>query len=128
MIVLDTSAIIDLAKGEQALLALLHTKKKYAISQLSAYEYIRGLYLRGYPEHTYLRHIQYLQQFHILTLHEKALFFAAQISANLIVKGLTIEDVDCLIAGTCLAYGHTTIITKNTKHFSRIEQLTVMGY
>ncbi|MBI2017675.1 type II toxin-antitoxin system VapC family toxin [Candidatus Daviesbacteria bacterium] len=48
-----------------------------------------------------------------------------QIKANLKMKGQVIEDLDILLAVTCIAKG-LTLITSNPKHFSRVANLEIL--
>lgn len=48
-----------------------------------------------------------------------------QIRATLKTKGQVIEDLDILLAATCLAKG-LTLITSNPKHFSRVFSLEIL--
>lgn len=48
-----------------------------------------------------------------------------QIRADLKIKGEIIEDLDILLAATCLA-NNLILITANLKHFSRIDKLEVL--
>lgn len=48
-----------------------------------------------------------------------------QIRADLKTKGKNIEDLDILLAATCLAY-NLTLVTYNPKHFKRIDNLKVL--
>lgn len=48
-----------------------------------------------------------------------------QIRASLKTRGAVIEDLDILLAATCLAK-NLTLITANPKHFSRIPNLEIL--
>ena len=49
-----------------------------------------------------------------------------RIRANLKKKGTIIEDLDILLAATCLVH-NLTLVTYNPKHFKRVENLKVLG-
>ena len=53
---------------------------------------------------------------------------AAEIYDVLESKGLRVDDNDVLIAGIMLTNGIKRIITKNVKHFERIESIEVLEY
>lgn len=48
-----------------------------------------------------------------------------QIRADLKKKGRIIEDLDILLAATCLAH-HLTLVTFNPKHFSLVKELEIL--
>jgi tRNA(fMet)-specific endonuclease VapC len=66
-----------------------------------------------------------LRQFPILEIDLNAARSHADIWADLVSKGQIIGGHDLWIAASCLAHGHS-IITDNTKEFSRVEGLTVI--
>lgn len=49
-----------------------------------------------------------------------------QIRASLKIKGAVIEDLDILLAATCIA-NNLVLITANPKHFSRIPNLEILA-
>ncbi len=52
---------------------------------------------------------------------------AAQIYDMLEAKGERIDDNDCLIAGIMVTNGIKRILTRNTGHFNRIEDVEVIS-
>ena len=64
----------------------------------------------------------------VLPVDHKASIRAGLLSRDLMHKGKMIDDIDCLIAGTFLTNGCETIITRNAKHFERIEGLKIEQY
>ena len=58
----------------------------------------------------------------IITFDSNQAEIAAEIRSQLKKKGQKIEDFDTLIAAAAIASG-SILVTKNTKHFSRIPQL-----
>ena len=74
-----------------------------------------------------LEHIMALRQrFKVLPLPEDADDFG-RVKADLVKRGLIIDDFDISIAGTALK-NEMTVITDNTKHFSRIEGLKIENW
>lgn len=51
----------------------------------------------------------------------------AQLKAKLQKQGTLLADMDLMIASICLANGFT-LVTNNTKHFKRIENLTIENW
>ena len=69
-----------------------------------------------------------LARFTVLPLDRKAAIMAGRIAAGLLEKGKMIDDIDCLIAGIFLSNGCNRIVTRNKKHFERIEGMSVETY
>ena len=132
MICLDSSFIIDiLKKNPEAINTFLRIKSDFPVTTLiNIYELASGIYRIKDKNHE--QHIKVLETFleevRILTLNNNSTFEAARISAELSNQGQIIEDLDILVAGICLSNGCTKIVTKNIKHFSRIEGLKVETY
>lgn len=51
--------------------------------------------------------------------------YFGQIRTHLKTKGEVIEDLDILLAATCLA-NHLVLVTANPKHFSRVPNLEIL--
>jgi tRNA(fMet)-specific endonuclease VapC len=58
----------------------------------------------------------------ILPLTEHSVTISAEVYAKLRKRGTPLADIDLLIAGIALANGFV-LVTRNEKHFSRIEEL-----
>jgi len=65
-----------------------------------------------------------LAELHIIPLDDSSCDEAGRIRAALESQGTRIGDADSLIAGTALKHGET-IVTRNVKHFSKVEGLLV---
>jgi predicted nucleic acid-binding protein len=63
----------------------------------------------------------------IIPLTKESSNKSAEIYAALKQKGEIIDDIDILIAGICLENGFT-LVTNNTKHFSRINKLETANW
>lgn len=61
----------------------------------------------------------------IYGIDEEIAKYFGQIRSTLKSKGQVIEDLDILLAATCIA-NNLSLITSNPKHFSRIEELEVL--
>jgi tRNA(fMet)-specific endonuclease VapC len=53
---------------------------------------------------------------------------AAEVYDNLEAKDQKIDDNDILIVGIMLSNGITKIITRNVKHFEKIEEIEIIHY
>lgn len=70
----------------------------------------------------------FINQLRVLSLDEKAANLAAKLHLQIIAKGQEIDVFDCLIAAIIIANDYKKIITKNKKHFERIETLEVYSF
>ncbi|HID44086.1 MAG TPA: type II toxin-antitoxin system VapC family toxin [Archaeoglobaceae archaeon] len=134
MYLFDTTFVIDLFKQEDKALKKAEeadrTPVLKAISIVTVHEILRGIY--------YLYEDKKLEE--KLTLAESALSKfdiipygytiakkAAEIDAGLAKSGKMIAFPDVVIAATALAY-NLKLVTKNKKHFERIEGLEIESY
>lgn len=134
MIVLDTTVLIDLTKNKVDIttkLNLLEQEHPFYTTQINMFELMRGVYAlkdSAIRETKINLWRKLFSSIHLLDMNAHAAFEAAKIAGTLQREGQLIEDSDCLTAGIALANGITTILTRNTDHFSRIKGLMVMGY
>lgn len=96
------------------------------ISVLTYYEIISGLKHRDARKQLdfFLNFCEYAT---IIPITEGSARRSAEIYASLRGRGEIIDDVDILIAGICLEEGYA-LVTNNTKHFSRIEELKILNW
>ncbi len=138
MIILDTNVIIKIIHNK---LNLAQLKEKileteiFGISSISLYELYFGLYKIKYRKDKQINQEKWDNELRIIKLIEDKLEViefdskSAQLSAEIYhllrSKGEIIELFDCMIAGNMKAFGHKSIITTNSKHFSRISEINV---
>jgi len=65
---------------------------------------------------------------YILEMNVKAAKHYGYYYQNLKNKGAMIDDRDILIASIALSYGENRIVTRNVRHFERIEPVSVVSY
>lgn len=130
MIGMDSSAIIDLFRGDESIKKVLdRVNEPLAMNQISYLELMFGLD-SGNVMHQ--REEEFLDNFFNasfnldLGINESKM--ASKISWLLKKKGKTIDPFDCAIAGIFLANGVDKIITRNVKHFKDIPKLKVISY
>ncbi len=73
------------------------------------------------------RFLQFAAQNTVLPLSEEAATHAADQYATLCKQGKPLDDIDLLIAGIALA-NNPVLVTRNTKHFRRIEGLKLADW
>ena len=96
------------------------------ISILTFYEILSGLKYKDAKKQLE-SFLQFCEVISIIPLTEEPSSRSADIYATLKRSGEMIDDVDILIAGICLE-NNFTIVTNNTKHFSRIEDLKIANW
>ena len=128
--ILDTNIVIEFIHANSSVTNHLRAAgiKNCAISVLSLEELYFGAYnapLR-YREQE-LAHVRALRQkFPIIAVPEDADDFG-RIKANLVKRGLIIDDFDIPIAATAIKE-NMTVVTDNIKHFARIEGLIIENW
>lgn len=92
------------------------------------YEVIEGLFSKNITKGKILEMTDIFESIKVLKLTEQGILKSAEISSNLIKQGLFTSDCDCLTAGISISSGVDTIVTKNNKHFLRIDNIKVETY
>ena len=135
MIILDTNACIDYLNGVSEIKqAILKQEDLIHITSITVYEVNIGLERtkRKISEkryHTlYKIWTEFVSGMEIFPLGYKEAEKAAEIYDNLESAGKIIDDNDILIAGIMLSNGIAKIITKNVKHFEKIEGIEIIPY
>ena len=135
MIILDTNACIDYLNGVSEIKqAILKQEDLIHITSITVYEVNIGLERtkRKISEkryHTlYKIWTEFVSGMEIFPLGNKEAEKAAEIYGNLESAGKIIDDNDILIAGIMLSNGIAKIITKNVKHFEKIEGIEIIPY
>ena len=99
---------------------------KINISIVSYYEIISGLKHKD-AQRQMDSFIAFASQNNIIPLTTESVTLSAEIYSILRKKGTPVDDIDLLIAGTALENG-LIVVTNNTKHFGKIERLTVENW
>ncbi len=98
-------------------------------TEANVYEIISGIYQHKINREKALHDFDLLlSKLTVLPLDRKASIKAGQISGKLSQEGKMIDDIDCIVAGIFLTNGCSTIITRNIKHFERINEIKVESY
>lgn len=130
MIGLDTSAMIDLFKGDSKIRELLErTREPLASTHLNYLELLFGLDLSN-PAHSGegRYYDEFFTEITSLQLDESSCKKAAEINWLMRRKGKDIGKFDSIISGILLTNGVTKIITGNAKHFEGVPGLSVVPY
>ena len=130
MIGLDTSAIIDIFRGNTNIKQFLEDNKEpLAVTIMSYLELFFGLN----PENP--KHIiegkyygEFFKSLYNIELTKISCEEASKIFWNLKKEGKVIEQFDCVIASLFITNGVRRILTRNPKHFEKIKQFSVISY
>jgi len=129
-IVLDTDIAIDLLRGIQKnvdLIKRLEKDKILATTDITAFELYYGAYLSKKEKENVLAVKEFLKKLVLLSTDEESMEIAGLIMANLKEKGEFLDVRDVLIAAICLT-NECKILTKNKKHFQRIDKKFVYNF
>lgn len=128
---LDTSVLIDLLrnKGLTEKFVSAHVDDTMSTSAICEAELNEGIY-REKEENVPKRLEEKKELFglftEIVSFNSKQAEIAGKIRAKLSLKGSLIGDLDVLIAATAISQD-AILVTKNTKHFQKIEGLQLMA-
>jgi len=135
MILLDTSACIDYLNGNKELKKVIEDQEDLIhITSITIYEMNIGFERtkRKISEQRYKQlykpWLEFISSMEIFALGYKEAERAAEIYDTLESQGQRIDDNDILIAGIMLTNGIKQLITKNVKHFERIEDIELIKY
>ncbi|UHQ95361.1 type II toxin-antitoxin system VapC family toxin [Haloterrigena alkaliphila] len=127
----DTSFIIDLLRGDENAKRLLDIVEKEArpqkVSSVTVLELYEGVARSQTPETKRERILEILETKHVVSADHTVMRKAGKLSGELLNGSERIEREDCIIAATALL-NDEPVITRNTKHFGRIDGLEVRSY
>jgi len=130
MIGLDTTALIDLFRGDKKIEDLLfRIDEEIILNHIIYLELMFGLDLKDAKhkdEEKFYNDI--FSSYKVLNLSFKASKKSSEILKELKSSGKTAGFLDCSIAGIYISNNITKIITKNRKHFENIKGLKIISY
>lgn len=124
---LETSVIINYIRGKKETVVLVDslegelTSSFVCLSEL--YEGIFRVREKSVLEETILDFFSGLSE--VFGVDKDVAKMFGSIRANLKEKGQVIEDIDIFLAATCVAY-NLTLVTANSAHFRRVEELEIV--
>lgn len=123
---LDTSVIIDYLRGKQDVVDLLdNIEGDLYSSYICLAELYEGVYRGSNTNKVEQVVIKFFASLSgIFGVDEAIAKKFGEIRADLKTKGNVIEDLDLMIAATCLV-NNLTLITQNIKHFNRVDNLAI---
>ena len=127
---LDTNALTALLTGrgavEERFNAALYRQDEVSLNAVSYFEMKRGLYLPRF-ERRLAQFETFVRGYETLPLNFLALDAAVKIYRNLRASGTLLEDADIFVAAIAIA-NDATLVTRNTRHFERIEGLRLENW
>jgi predicted nucleic acid-binding protein len=127
--IVDTTFLISLLRDDPGTIKKaeeLDNEGGAATTVINIYETMYGVYRTLSNREERLASLQRLiTNLEVLGLDYEATCKAAEISGNLQRAGNPIDPFDALIAGITLQNGAEALVTRNTRHFTRIPELTI---
>jgi tRNA(fMet)-specific endonuclease VapC len=128
--ILDTNVVSAVLQNRAEVVARLTevtaAGEEIALAAICYFEARRGL-LQPHFAKKLAAFGDFAHTYGVLALELPELDLAADVYQNLRRRGVLIEDADILIAATALARD-ATLVTRNLKHFARIEGLTLESW
>ncbi len=124
---LDTSTIINYLRGvDKTVETINNIEGEFSSSHMCLSELYEGIYRVKEQEKAEKIITDFFRSLSkVYAIDEKIAKQFGEIRAHLKKTGNVLEDIDIFIAATCLVYG-LTLITGNSKHFSRIKNLKIL--
>lgn len=124
MHVFDTNFLIRFLKGDQAARSKLEQyNEPITTTAMNAFELLYGYHLIK-DSKAVENAMGLLNSISTLPFDLEASAIAANVAAELTSKGKMLEHMDVLVASIALKH-NATLVTRNVKHFSRIQKLKV---
>lgn len=130
--ILDSCFLIDLLRGKEE-----NVKQKArfldqqfivkAVTSISVMELWRGALKKDVSEQEKQRIKMLVSSYTLYSFDEEAALYAAEIEAHLSKNGEMIDMEDIMIAGIAKAKKES-ILTRNQKHFQKINELQIETY
>jgi predicted nucleic acid-binding protein len=121
---IDTDWVVEYLKGRPPAVETLAALRQegLAISLITYGEIYEGIYTGREAARHEEMFLRFLRRVRVLPLNREMLKQFARIRGQLRAQGQLIGDLDLLIAATAL-YHDLTVVTHNTRHFSRVPDL-----
>jgi tRNA(fMet)-specific endonuclease VapC len=128
-LLLDTTVCVDVLRGHLRVCARMAetSPAECAISTVTAFELMVGVRRCAQPEKEMKKLQRFIGVIEVLALDESAASEAARIRHELESNGEKIGPYDLLIAGQAVGGGRT-LVTSNTREFSRIASLPLLDW
>ncbi len=130
MICVDSDCIIDFIRGKkEAIFIIEDNRDSLVTTEINVFETFIGVYNKKIflekDENTYR---EFFNSIEVLSMSRGCGKIAAKILGDLSKKGQIIGQNDGIIISIMKKNGINEIITRNRKHFSRVEGIKVISY
>ena len=127
--IIDTDTIIYFLKNNKKVIGKFSkiNDENIFTTIINSAELLFGAYNSQLVEDNLKKFKLFLENINILPFDEIAAENFARLKAELKRDGNLIDDMDLMIASICIAAGYV-LVTNNTKHFSRIEELNIENW
>ena len=125
---LDTSFLIDLLRKNPPARSLMRRLDKdgpHAANTLVVHEFLAGAFGAKDPQKEKAAREKLLSKLVMFNFDLSAANQSARIEAGLRKKGTIIGGADVLIVGSMLSRGIETIVTRNTRYFEKIDEISI---
>lgn len=127
---IDTSIFVDVLRAESVqsskkFLESIQKEKNGFSSVITTAELSVGAHRSSHKD-SIPKTFDILKIVDLVEVNEDIALESGKIYADLMKKGKVIELNDCIIAASSLSLGIKRIITRNTEHFNRIEDIIAM--
>jgi predicted nucleic acid-binding protein len=125
-VLVDTDWVVDYLKAKAAAVELLNAlvQAGLAISLITYGEIYEGVYYGRHPGRHEQGFLDFLRGVDVLAVNRPIMAEFARLRGHLRVTGQMVGDLDLLIAATALHHS-LPLLTRNTRHFGRIPNLTL---
>jgi tRNA(fMet)-specific endonuclease VapC len=126
---IDTDVIIFGLRGDQRVNEWMLENQDIpkSISVITYGELMYGARKSKHPNKNIATTYRVADLFPIIDINKGIIEVFGEIKAKLEVSGIRIEDMDLLIASTAI-YMNLSLVTNNTKHFNRIDDLSLENW
>jgi predicted nucleic acid-binding protein len=128
--ILDTDTLINFFDDDENtsrnLSNFLSSHPKLTISELTVFEFFQGLEYKQ-AQKQMKKFESFISKCEVLNISHNSVRLSAKIYADLRRKGITIGEIDLLIAGIAI-HSDLQLITNNTAHFAQIQGLSLHNW
>ena len=128
--ILDTDTLINFFDDDENtsrnLSNYLSSHPKLTISELTVFEFFQGLEYKQ-AQKQMKKFESFISKCEVLNISHNSVRLSAKIYADLRRKGITIGEIDLLIAGIAI-HSDLQLITNNTAHFAQIQGLSLHNW
>ena len=129
----DTTFLIDLLRDDEGAVEKAKELDEFEVTittEINVFELVFGIHRSKSINHKKrLKEAEMLfSRLNIFPFDHASAIKAGAILGELVKKGMEIDSLDGMVAAIALTHGCNVIVTRNVKHFERIEGIAAEGY